>query len=157
MDPQDRSRPDLTADEVVARLDLEPHPEGGWFRETWRHDPGDGSRGAGTAILYLLRAGEASHWHRVDADEVWHFHAGAALELDRSPDDDTAATTARLGVELGDDELPQLVVPAGWWQSARSTGAWTLVSCTVSPAFVGAGFELAPPAFVPGDGLPRPS
>lgn len=150
MDTDDDARPALTADEVAERLALAPHPEGGAFRETWRDDPGDDRRGAGTAILYLLRDGEVSHWHRVDAAEVWHFHDGAALELRRAPDERTPPTTARLGVDLVAGDEPQLVVPVGWWQSARSTGAWTLVSCTVSPAFEFAGFELASDGFVPG-------
>ncbi len=140
----------MGAQEVVDRLGLERHPEGGWFRETWRHDPGDGGRGAGTAILYLLGDGEHSHWHRVDADELWHFHAGAPLALGRSPDDATPAATDLLGVDLAAGESPQLRVPAGWWQAARTTGAFTLVSCTVSPAFRFDGFELAAPDFVPG-------
>jgi predicted cupin superfamily sugar epimerase len=139
-----------TADEIIAQLDLQPHPEGGWFRETWRHRPGDGSRGAGTAIHFLLRAGERSHWHRVDADELWHFHAGAPLRLSRAPDDATPPTDALLGVDLAAGQLPQLRVPVGWWQAAASTGDWTLVSCTVSPAFLFEHFELAPPGFAPG-------
>lgn len=139
-----------TADDVIARLDLAPHPEGGHFRETWRHDPGDTARGAGTAILYLLSAGERSHWHRVDADELWHFHAGAPLELARSPGDDIPPGRDLLGIDLASDQHPQLRVPAGWWQAARSTGDWSLVGCTVSPAFTFDGFELAPPDFTPG-------
>ncbi|MBY5161762.1 cupin domain-containing protein [Salsipaludibacter albus] len=139
-----------TADDVIARLDLAPHPEGGHFRETWRHDPGDGSRGAGTAILYLLAAGERSHWHRVDADELWHFHAGAPLALDIAPDDRTAPSTELLGADLDGGQQPQVRVPAGWWQAAHTTGDWTLVGCTVSPAFDFDGFELAPPGFTPG-------
>ena len=142
--------PDLDADAVIARLGLEPHPEGGHFRETWRHEPTGAGRGAGTAIYYLLAAGERSHWHRIDADEIWHFHAGAPLELRRAPDAVTAPTDAVLGIDLFAGQEPQLRVPAGWWQAARSTGAWTLVSCTVSPAFEFAGFELAPPQFEPG-------
>lgn len=135
---------------LIAGLGLQPHPEGGHFRETWRHDAGPGVRGAGTAILYLLRAGERSHWHRVDADEVWHFHAGAPLALERSPDDATAPSTDLLGIDLAAGQAPQLVVPQGWWQAASSTGDWTLVSCTVAPAFTFDGFELAPPDFTPG-------
>lgn len=136
--------------EVVERLDLQPHPEGGFFRETWRHDAGPGRRGAGTAILYLLAAGQRSHWHRVDADEIWHFHAGAPLRLATSPDADTAPTVDLLGIDLAAGQQPQVRVPVGWWQAAASNGDWTLVSCTVSPAFEFDGFELAPPDFEPG-------
>ena len=133
---------------IIERLELQPHPEGGHYRETWRHDPGDGSRGAGTAILFLLAAGERSHWHRVDADELWHFHAGGALRLETSDGDDVQASL--LGVDLAAGQHPQLVVPAGHWQAAEPLGDWTLVSCTVSPAFRFEGFELAPEGWRPG-------
>lgn len=131
-------------------LGLLPHPEGGHYRETWRDDPADGSRGAGTAIYFLLAAGELSRWHRLDATELWHFHAGAPLVLRRSPDEWTAPDDVRLGADLEAGHRPQATVPAGWWQSATSTGEWTLVGCTVSPAFSFDGFELAGPAFEPG-------
>lgn len=140
----------MNADQLIDRLGLQPHPEGGHYAETWRDAPPDGSRGAGTAIVYLLKAGERSHWHRVDAEEIWYFHGGAPLELGRSPDDDTAAETVTLGMDLGAGQTPQGRIPAGWWQSARSTGDWTLVSCSVSPAFRFEGFELAAPGFEPG-------
>ena len=140
----------LGADDVIRRLGLEPHPEGGHFRETWRHRPDGGGRGAGTAIYFLLRAGERSHWHRVDADELWLFHAGAPLLLRTSPDDATPPTGTRLGADLGGGEEPQRRVPGGWWQSASPLGDWTLVTCTVSPAFEFSGFELAGPGFEPG-------
>jgi len=133
---------------IIERLQLQPHPEGGHYRETWRHDPGDGSRGAGTAILFLLAAGERSHWHRVDADELWHFHAGGALRLETS--DGVAVQASLLGVDLAAGQHPQLVVPAGQWQAAEPLGDWTLVSCTVSPAFRFEGFELAPEGWRPG-------
>ena len=118
-------------DEVIAALGLAPHPEGGWFVETWREP-------AGTAIYYLLAAGEESRRHRVDKTEVWHFYAGHALALRVG---DGACV---LGADLAAGQRPQVVVPAGVWQSARPLGAWTLVGCTVSPAFDYAGFELAP-------------
>lgn len=138
-----------TADEVIALLGLQPHPEGGHFAETWRAvDPG-GRRGAGTAIYFLLAAGERSHWHRVDAAEVWHWYAGAPLEL-RVSADGVAERVTVLGGDLNNGERPQHVVPAGAWQAASSLGAWTLVGCTVSPAFEFAGFELAPPGWKPG-------
>ena len=128
-----------TADELIARLGLQPHPEGGHYRETWRDTPASGGRGAGTAIYFLLRAGEESRWHRVDAVEIWHYYQGAALEL--WIDDERQQT-------LGPDR-PQLIVPARAWQRARSVGAYTLVGCTVSPAFEFSGFELAPPRWHP--------
>ena len=143
--------PRTDPDAVIAALGLAPHPEGGWYRETWRDRPADGSRGAGTAILFLLKAGEVSHWHRVDAAELWHWHAGAPLALTLSPDGHATATQ-RVGPDLAAGELPQRIVAAGCWQSAASLGRWTLAGCTVSPAFTFAGFELAPPAWRP---LPR--
>lgn len=140
---------ELSAEEVVALLELEPHPEGGWYRETWRHLPAEGGRGAGSAIYYLLAAEQLSHWHRVDAAEVWHHYAGAALELSLSADG-KLIERQRLGKNLMAGERPQLLVPQGAWQSARSLGAWTLVGWTVSPAFQFEGFELAPPDWSPG-------
>ncbi len=137
----------MTADEVIALLDLKPHPEGGHFRETFRDAPA-GGRGASTAIYYLLKAGEVSHWHRVDAAEVWHWHAGAPLVLTISPNGHDAEAR-HLGPELRTGQRPQLVVPPGHWQTATSLGAWTLVGCTVAPGFDFAGFEMAPPDWRP--------
>jgi predicted cupin superfamily sugar epimerase len=134
---------------VIERLGLRPHPEGGHFRETFRHAPEDGGRGAMTSILYLLAAGEVSHWHRVDAAEVWHFHAGAPLALSIS-EDGRSVLRHTLGPDVHAGHEPQLTVPAHAWQSARSTRAWTLVGCTVGPAFEPGGFELAPPDWEPG-------
>jgi hypothetical protein len=139
----------VSAEEIIETLDLRPHPEGGHFAETYRHAVDDGTRGDQTAIYYQLRAGERSHWHRVDAVEIWHWHAGAALDLGIS-EDGTASRTLRLGNSLLEGERPQVVVPAGAWQSAVSCGAWTLVGCTVAPAFQFEGFELAPPGWQPG-------
>ena len=133
----------MTADEIVQTLRLERHPEGGHFAETWRHRAEHGGRGAGTAIYYLLREGERSAWHRVDAAEIWHFYAGSPLELR------IEKKAHILGPDLDADQRPQRVVPAHAWQSARSLGAWTLVGCTVSPAFELAGFELAPTDWEP--------
>ncbi len=136
----------MTADEIVRLLDLKPHPEGGHFRETFRDD--GAPRGASTAIYYLLKAGERSHWHRVDAAEVWHWYAGDALEISIS---ETGATkTQALGPALHNGERPQIVVPKHAWQSARPLGRYTLVGCTVSPAFTFEGFEMAPPTWRPG-------
>ena len=137
----------LTAAQIIARLDLKPHPEGGHYRETFRDARlvGDG-RAASTAIYFLLAHGERSHWHRVDAAEIWHYHAGATLAL--SIHDDTTRTF-RLGIDLAAGEHPQAAVPAHAWQSAQSTGDWTLVSCTVAPGFDFAHFELAPKGWSP--------
>lgn len=123
----------MDADDVIRDLGLAPHPEGGWYRETWREP-------ATTAIYYLLKAGERSRWHRIDRTEIWHHYRGDPLELRQ----------AAASVVLGPDH-PQHVVPAGEWQSAVSLGRWTLVGCTVSPAFDFAGFELAPPGWEPGE------
>lgn len=139
----------LEADAVAAALGLRPHPEGGRYREVWRDAPADGSRGAGTAIHFLLAAGERSHWHRVDAAEGWHWYAGAPLML-RISADGRAVEERRLGPNLGAGERPFALVPAGWWQGAESLGRWALVGCTVCPAFRFEGFELAPPGWEPG-------
>jgi predicted cupin superfamily sugar epimerase len=133
---------------IVARLGLEPHPEGGWYRETWRHEGAAGERGTGTAIYYLLAAGQRSHWHRVDATEIWHFYAGDPLRLQvQTAGGSTQAIM--LGRDLTADQVPQAIVPEGAWQAAEPTGAWALVGCTVSPAFSFDGFELAPPGWSP--------
>jgi predicted cupin superfamily sugar epimerase len=131
------------ADEIVKALALQPHPEGGWFRESFRD-------GASTAIYYLLKAGEVSRWHRVDKAEIWHWYAGAVLELSLSPDG-KRLDRLRLGPDLAASQRPQAAVPPGTWQSARSLGAWTLLGCTVAPAFDFKGFELAPPGWEPGN------
>lgn len=131
----------MNADEVIARLALEPHPEGGHYRQTHR-SAGEG-RGAVTLIHFLLRAGERSHWHRVDADELWLWHAGAPLVLSVA---ETAAGPARETV-LGEGLSFQGVVPAGHWQAARASKGWALVSCAVAPGFTFDGFALAPPGF----------
>jgi uncharacterized protein len=143
----------MQARDVIRLLDLAPHPEGGWYRETWRAPAPEGQRAAGTAIYYLLEAGDLSHWHRVDAAELWHWYGGAPLSLTVSPDGH-AAETALLGPELAAGQRPQRIVPAGWWQTAVSLGAWTLAGCTVSPGFEFQGFEMAPPHWRP---TPRPS
>lgn len=131
------------ADRIIAQLDLSPHPEGGWYRQTWEGPQVEG-RASGTAILFLLRAGESSHWHHVDADEIWLWHAGAPLILSVGR---TCAVDHRLGPDVLAGDLVQWIVPAGDWQAARTTGAWSLVSCTVSPGFRFDGFVLAPPGF----------
>jgi uncharacterized protein len=136
---------DTAANAIIAALQLTPHPEGGWYRETYRSEASPGERAAVTAIYYLLRAGERSHWHRVDAAEIWHWHAGDPLELRVQHD------TVRLGNDLSAGQRPQAVVPPFTWQAARSLGAWSLVGCTVAPAFEFAGFELAPPGWQPAE------
>ncbi|EME71546.1 hypothetical protein H261_02756 [Paramagnetospirillum caucaseum] len=138
-----------TAEAIIARLGLAPHPEGGHYAETWRHAPEGGGRGAGTAIYYLLRAGERSHWHRVDATEIWHYHAGDPLRLLLSADG-RSQRTEMLGPDLAAGQSPQVIVPPFCWQAAEPAGAWTLVGCTVSPAFEFAGFEMAPKGWSPG-------
>jgi predicted cupin superfamily sugar epimerase len=130
----------VSPDEVIALLGLRPHPEGGWYAETWREPSDADERPASSAIYFLLRGSEASRRHRIDASEVWHWYAGAPLELTID------ALPRRLGPDLTAGERPQLVVPAGAWQSARSLGEWTLAGCTVAPAFEFARFELAPEA-----------
>lgn len=138
----------MTAEAIIAALGLKPHPEGGFFAETFRDQPGDG-RGHSTAIYFLLRAGDVSVWHRVDAAEVWHHYAGAPLALTISHDGRTEEAH-RLGHDVLDGERPQIAVPSGVWQTARSLGEWTLVGCTVAPAFEFAGFEMAPDGWQPG-------
>ncbi|MDB5736016.1 MAG: hypothetical protein JWN16_2653 [Alphaproteobacteria bacterium] len=129
------------ADRLIALLDLKPHPEGGHFRETFRDD-GEG-RAHSTAIYFLLKSGEVSRWHRVDAAEVWHFYRGAPLELRIGRD------TYVLGANIDEAQVPQLVVPPHAWQAARSLGDYTLVGCTVAPGFEFAHFEMAPDGFEP--------
>ncbi len=138
----------MKAADVIALLKLERHPEGGWFRETFRDPRMVGGRAASTAIYFLLDVGEVSEWHRVDAVEVWHWHAGGPLVITTSPDGHDAAA-AHVGPDLAAGQRPQLVVPAGYWQTATSLGAWTLVGCTVAPGFSFEGFEMAPPGWRP--------
>jgi predicted cupin superfamily sugar epimerase len=137
----------MTADGIIETLGLAPHPEGGHYRETWAAgNTGADGRPTGTCIYFLLKAGEASHWHRVDAAEIWLWHAGAPLILSISATEAGPARDHVLGPDLALGR-PQIVVPEGHWQAARSTGDYTLVSCAVSPGFRFEGFELAPPGF----------
>ena len=139
----------LTAGQIIRLLDLKPHPEGGHFRETFRDERlSEAGRAASTAIYFLLAAGERSHWHRVDAAEVWHWYAGAPLALDIAP---AAGKIERvtLGSDLSAGQRPQAVVPAQAWQAAQSTGDWTLVGCTVAPGFEFSAFEMAPDGWKP--------
>jgi predicted cupin superfamily sugar epimerase len=137
----------MDASEIIDRLGLLPHPEGGWYRETWRDLPADGGRGVGTAIYFLLEHDSRSHWHRVDAAEAWHHYAGGPLELAIVEDDEHRIVT--LGTELEAGQEPQAVVPARAWQAARANDGWVLVGCTVTPAFDFSGFELAAPQWRP--------
>ncbi len=141
--------PAASARAVISALGLAPHPEGGHYRETWRDAPAEGCRGTGTAILFLLAAGEESRWHRVDAAELWIWQAGAPLSLSVS-DNGKDGGSVVLGLHIGNGEVPHAVVPKGAWQAAVSEGAWTLVTCVVAPAFRFEGFELAPPGWRPG-------
>lgn len=135
----------MTADEVITELGLAPHPEGGWYRQTWVAS--DGPRSSGTCIYFLLKAGERSHWHRVDATEIWHFYAGSPLVLRLAANDKGPAVPHMLGPDLQAGQVPQVIVPTNYWQSAESTHSWSLVGCTVSPGFSFDGFELAAPEF----------
>ncbi|MBC7908565.1 MAG: cupin domain-containing protein [Rhodospirillaceae bacterium] len=137
----------MTPDAIIDRLGLVPHPEGGHYAETYRHRTEDGSRGACTAIYYLLKAGERSHWHRVDAVEVWNFHAGAPLTLKIS--EATGVRDIVLGADILAGQVPQAVVPAHAWQAAEAMDGWSLVGCIVAPAFNFSGFEMAPPGWQP--------
>ena len=138
----------MTPEEIIRLLDLKPHPEGGHYRETFRDPAAGGGRAHSTAIYYLLRQYERSHWHRVDAAEVWHHYAGAALALSiAEPGQPVAILT--LGSDLGRGERPQAVVPAGAWQAAAPLGPWALVGCTVAPGFEFSGFEMAPAGWSP--------
>lgn len=137
----------MTADEVIARLGLRPHPEGGHYAETYRHPASGEERGACTAIYYLLRAGERSHWHTVDAVEVWNWHAGAPLRL-KIAEGGTVEEVV-LGPDLAAGQRPQAVVAPHAWQAAEPLGEWVLAGCVVAPAFDFAGFTLAAPDWEP--------
>ncbi|MBB2174392.1 cupin domain-containing protein [Gluconacetobacter johannae] len=141
--------PVLPAGAVRDALALSPHPEGGWYRELWRDSPPGGGRGAATTIQFLLAEGERSHWHRVDAAEIWCWQGGAPLRL-RIADKAGVERVIALGPRPGAGEVLQAVVPAHAWQAAESLGAWSLVGCIVAPAFLFESFELAPPGWTPG-------
>jgi len=137
-----------TADDIAARLGLAPHPEGGFYRETFRHDGAEGERGAVTVIYYLLREGERSAWHRIDATEIWHHYCGAPLVLTIA-EDGARPRAVTLGTDFAAGQQAHAVVPAGAWQTAAPLGGWTLAGCTVAPAFTFSGFEMAPPGWQP--------
>lgn len=138
------------AREIIARLGLAPHPEGGWYRETWREGAAPGERAAGTAIHYLLEQGQSSHWHRVDAAELWLWHAGSRLDLKLADENSTGHTLIALGGDVLAGDSAQALIPANRWQAAVATHGWALVSCIVVPGFEFAGFEMAAPDWQPG-------
>lgn len=145
-----------TADDLIARLKLEKHPEGGWYRETWRADA-EGERGSATSILFLLRSDEASHWHKIDATEIWLWHAGNPLQLSLTDPTGSAVADLVLGPDVLAGERVQQIIRPNEWQAARCLEGmhdYTLVSCVVSPAFEFSGFTLAPEGWEPGDDLP---
>jgi predicted cupin superfamily sugar epimerase len=146
---------DLGGNEVIRLLDLQPHPEGGWYRQTFKDMQAGEDRPHSTAIYYMLQAEEMSAWHKIDAVEAWHYYAGAPLSLTLSPPDGQGATVHILGPDLRSGARPQAIVPTGWWQTATSLGAWTLVGCTVAPGFHFDGFELAPKDWRPHSQAPR--
>ena len=136
-------------EDLIKNLDLAPHPEGGWYRQSWIDETAEG-RPTGTAIYYLLEAGQRSHWHRVDAVEIWHWYAGAPMELSLAKTDEGPVEVHVLSGDFRRGHRPQCIVPKGWWQSARPIDGWSLVGCTVSPGFQFEGFELAKPGWSPG-------
>jgi len=142
----------MDAQAIIDHLQLDPHPEGGHYRQTWVAEAGEDERAAGTSIYFLLKEGEQSLWHRViDAAEIWHYYAGAPLILSMAASEDGPAVDHLLGPDLAAGQEPQLIVPVNHWQAARSTGAYTLVGCTVSPGFLFEKFVLAEPGFsIPG-------
>ncbi len=138
----------LTPPEIIETLNMQPHPEGGWYAETWRD--ATRPRATGTAIYFLLEAHQHSHWHKVDAAEIWHWYAGASMELHQY--DGKAVTTELLGADILNCQRPQLIVPANSWQKSVPVGGWVLVGCTVSPGFEFEGFELAAEGWTPEGG-----
>ena len=146
--------PMTNAEQLIQALDLVPHPEGGWYRETWRSAAGPGERAAATAVYYVIEPGQRSQWNRVDADEMWLWHSGDPLDLAIAASDAGPVRTLRLGARIGDGEEPQVIVPKGHWQSATpiedGAAGYTFLSCIVAPAFEFSGYELAEPGWAPG-------
>lgn len=141
------------AKDLIERLKLQPHPEGGWYAETWRANATGGERAGSTAIHFLLEAGQSSHWHRVDAAEIWLWHAGDPLQLSLCATDAGPVKTVELGGDVLAGQKVQQVIPPHWWQAARpapGTAGYVLVSCVVAPGFEFAGFELAAQGWSPG-------
>ncbi len=138
------------AADLIRTLGLQPHPEGGWYRETWRAPAPDGARASATSIYFLLEQGQRSHWHKVDAAEIWLWHAGSPIALSTSPGDTGPIMSVRLGGNISAGEAPQHIVQPGHWQAAHASDGWALISCIVSPGFEFDGFELAPAGWKPG-------
>ncbi|KZK99713.1 MULTISPECIES: cupin domain-containing protein [unclassified Pseudovibrio] len=146
--PLDQITSSATAEEIIAELQMKEHPEGGYYTETFRDTEGPEGRGYSTAIYYLLKKGQKSHWHRIDAIETWHYYGGAPLCLSISSEEGSQNDII-LGMDVLNGQRPQGIVPRHAWQSARSLGEWTLVGCTVAPGFLFEGFELASPDWNP--------
>ncbi len=140
----------ITPQDLIERLALAPHPEGGWYRETWRGAAGADGRASETLILFLLEEGQQSHWHTVDATEIWCWHAGSALEVGTAPGDAGPVAWHTLGTDFASGQSPQLVIAPHHWQAARAAHGWALVSCMVSPGFEFSGFVMAEPGWEPG-------
>jgi len=144
----------MGADELIEALDLAPHPEGGWYRETWRAEAAEGERAAASAVLYIIRPEERSHWNKVDAHEIWLWHSGDPIDVSVAESNAGPTQTVRLGGRVTEGEQPQLIIPAGQWQSADpapgGAAGYTLISCIVAPAFEFDGFEIAPEGGAPG-------
>ena len=146
----------MTAEDLIQSLALAPHPEGGWYRETWRAEAFEGERAAASAVLYLMGADQRSHWNRVDADEIWLWHAGDAVDISVAASESGQAHTVRLGGDVAAGETPQAIIPKDQWQAAEPVrggmAGYALISCIVAPAFEFGGFELAEPGWSPGQG-----
>lgn len=143
----------MTADQLIHALELAPHPEGGWYRETWRAEASPGERAAASAVYYVLTPGQKSHWNRVDAEEIWLWHAGDPIDVSIAASDAEGLLTVRLGGRVTEGERPQLIVPKGHWQAAdlvEGEAGFAFISCIVAPAFEFSGFELAQAGWVPG-------
>jgi predicted cupin superfamily sugar epimerase len=143
----------MTADELIESLELVPHPEGGWYRETWRAEGEEGERAAASAVYYVIKPGEKSQWNRVDAHEIWLWHGGDPVDLFIAATDADQPRTVRLGGRVTESEVPQVIVPAGHWQSAAAVegeAGYAFISCIVTPAFDFGGYELALPGWAPG-------
>jgi len=143
----------MTAENLIAALGLAPHPEGGWYRETWRADAAPGERAAASAVLYVIQPGQKSHWNMVDADEIWLWHSGDPIDLLIAAEEAGPVRTVRLGGDVAAGEQVQAIIPNGQWQAAEpvaGAAGYTLISCIVAPAFEFGGFELAPPGWAPG-------
>ena len=143
----------MTADQLILALELAPHPEGGWYRETWRAEANPGERAAASAVYYVLMPGQRSHWNRVDAEEIWLWHAGDPIDVSIAASDAGPVRTVRLGGRVAEGERPQLIVPKGHWQAAdpvQEEAGYTFISCIVAPAFEFSGFELADAEWAPG-------